>query len=479
MNIVATELPYIDSADLFAKVADQSWAIFLDSAHLPKQNGLEKSLESPPVKPSKNASFDVLAIKPETTLVFDGEQTRVTDQRGEQYLAGDPLTVLQSQIPEVDNPEQLAYVPGAIGYFSYDLARYFEKLPALADNPEQMPAMAMGIYHVIVVVDHEQRKTTILQLGTAANTHSLVRQWRGLIRHCLGDANGERSSEPELGGLVPDSLQESMSRDDYGNHFKRVREYTIAGDCYQVNLAKQFSAKVTGNAWSTYRNLRDSSPAPYGAFMNFPFAQVLSNSPESFIQCRDRRVITSPIKGTRPRDHRNKKLDKANAKALLNSTKDRAENLMIVDLMRNDLSRCCELGSVKVPVLFEVHSFANVHHLISQVSGMLRGQLHALDLLRSCFPGGSITGAPKIRAMHIIEELEPTRRGLYCGAIAYVGADGNLETNIAIRTIVIKDGVARYSAGGGLVIDSDEESEYQELLVKSKKMTQALFKNKR
>jgi len=202
--------------------------------------------------------------------------------------------------------------------------------------------------------------------------------------------------------------------------------------------------------------------------------QILSNSPESFIQCRDQRVVTSPIKGTRPR-HQNKQQDTKIANELRNSEKDRAENLMIVDLMRNDLSMCCELNSVEVLKLFSLHSFANVHHLISTITGTLKNGLHSLDLLKHCFPGGSITGAPKIRAMQIIEELEPHRRGLYCGAIGYVGVDGGLETNIAIRTIVVKDGVARFSAGGGLVIDSELKAEYQEITDKAKMMTKALF----
>jgi para-aminobenzoate synthetase component 1 len=271
---------------------------------------------------------------------------------------------------------------------------------------------------------------------------------------------------------------ENMTPAEYKEKFDRVRRYSIDGDCYQVNLTKRFSCEVSGSGWATYRQLRDDSPAPYGAFLQLPFAEVLSNSPENFIQCRQGKVSTRPIKGTRPRDHRDQERDKEIARELKNSEKDRAENLMIVDLMRNDLSRCCETGSVEVPKLFALHSFANVHHLISTITGKLRQDLHVLDLLRSCFPGGSITGAPKIRAMEIIEELEPHRRGLYCGAIGYVGLDGSLETNIAIRTIVVKDGVARFSAGGGLVIDSVVDDEYQELLDKARMMRGVLFPHK-
>ncbi len=476
MKLVSTEFDYVDTAELFERVADQPWAILLDSGASPKQRPL-----------SKNADVDVLAIRPKATLVFDGEVTHYRSGAVKEKLYGDPLAILQSAIPSIDTDLDVAYLPGAIGYFSYDLARQFENLPTLAQDDEALPMMAMGIYCVVVVVDHKQRTTKIVQIDSSEETNSLVKEWADLIQLSIDFERDMQDFETETddddrfqtGGLLSGLLVENMDRKAYRANFKRVRDYIVEGDCYQVNLTKQFSASVAGDAWLTYRYLRTESPAPYGAYMNLPFAQILSNSPESFIQCRDGKVATSPIKGTRPRAHHNKAVDKAEAMALHNSEKDRAENLMIVDLMRNDLSRCCEFDSVKVPKLFEIHSFANVHHMISTVTGQLRRGLHALDLLRSCFPGGSITGAPKIRAMEIIEELEPTRRGLYCGAIGYIGVDGSLETSIAIRTIVVKDGIARYSAGGGLVIDSKVESEYQELLDKARMMTEALFKNKR
>lgn len=482
MTIKSTELAYVDSADLFEKVADQPWAIFLDSGKLPTSE-----------QPLKHGDFDVLAIKPKSTLVFDGEVTHFRHSSVKERLCGDPLAILQSAVPqrEQDALPDAPYMPGALGYFSYDLARCYEHIPNLAADTEQLPMMAMGIYSVVVVIDHRQKKSVIVQLDQSDDTQSVVEEWRDLIEwgiefdRDLADFSNELEAhqkpiEPYFtGGLLSGMLEENMPRDVYRKRFKHIRDYTIAGDCYQVNLTKQFSAQVTGDAWLTYRYLREQSPAPYGCYINLPFAQVLSNSPESFIQCRNRQVLTSPIKGTRPRVHGSDVADKAQANKLLNSTKDRAENLMIVDLMRNDLSRCCEFGSVKVPQLFAIHSFANVHHLISTVSGVLKQNLTVLDLFKACFPGGSITGAPKIRAMEIIEELEPNRRGLYCGSIGYIGVDGSLETNIAIRTIVVKDGVARYSAGGGLVIDSEVEDEYQELLDKAKMMTKAVFKNKR
>ena len=474
-KLYSLELPYINSVDTFARVADQPWAIFLDSGARANHS-----------RSSKHADFDVLAIKPSCTLVFDGDSINYRKGGNEETLYGDPLAILQAAIPKVSeeivDEIDCAYLPGALGYFSYDLARQYEDLPCLARNDENLPEMAIGIYSVVVVVDHTLRKTQIISLGSSADVLSIVEEWRDLIEV---DTNFQELGFDEFVHFAPDArgaglicglLEDNMNAVDYHKAFQTVRDYTLEGDCYQVNLSKRFSTQVTGDAWETYQFLRFVSPAPYGAYMNLPFAQILSNSPESFIQCRNRHVVTSPIKGTRARDHEDADNDKFIAKVLAKSPKDRAENLMIVDLMRNDLSKSCELKSVKVPKLFAVHSFANVHHLISTITGTLKKGLHALDLLRDCFPGGSITGAPKIRAMEIIEELESHRRGLYCGAIGYVGVDGSLETNIAIRTIVIKDGIARFSAGGGLVIDSDVNAEHQELLDKASMMTKSLFR---
>ena len=475
MKLSVTKLAYVDSANLFDKISDQPWAIMLDS-------GMVEAHTSP--KDSKG--YDVLAIKPHSTLVFDNDIMHFRSGAIRQTLLGDPIEILKAAIPVADNAGEIdaPYLPGGIGYFSYDLARQFEGLPNLADDDEELPSMAIGVYYVVLVVDHRNDVSYLVQLGDSEETQKVVEEWTELVAIEASFADDEDSTDdsnefslhPEqYGGLVCGLLEESMNHEVYRKCFDRVQEYILEGDCYQINLTKRFTVAATGDPWITYRFLRQISPAPYGAYLNLPFAQVLSNSPESFIQCRDRQVVTSPIKGTRARILKDLAVDEAISSGLQNSEKDRAENLMIVDLMRNDLSRCCELHSVKVPALFELHSFANVHHLISTITGVLRSELHSLDLLRSCFPGGSITGAPKIRAMEIIEELEPDRRGLYCGAIGYIGCDGSLETNIAIRTIVYKDGVVRYSAGGGIINESKVDAEYQELIDKAAMMTGALF----
>ena len=477
MQLHVAQFEYLDSADLFEQVVEQPWAIFLDSGVVNQKRSV-----------NKHADFDVLAIKPDSTLVFENGQTLYSCQgKPQKSLCGDPITLLQNALPSVDKAgldltlRHHAYLPGALGYFSYDLARQYESLPDIAIDDEALPEMAVGVYHVVVVVDHKAKQTYLLSLGDSKEVQSLVVFWTDLIKQRISfdskkqDKTQSFTVSRSIGRhLAHAGFDENLDFNEYSSCFAKVRDYTYAGDCYQVNLAKRFTAEVRGDSWATYCYLRSFSPAPYGAFMKLPFADVLSNSPESFIQSIDGEVVTSPIKGTRARDHSDTIKDQEVAQELYNSEKDRAENLMIVDLMRNDLSRCCELGSVKVPNLFSVYSFANVHHLISTVTGKLKKEMHSLDLLRSCFPGGSITGAPKIRAMEIIEELEPHRRGLYCGAIGYIGVNGDLQTNIAIRTMVIKDGVARYAAGGGLVIDSDLEQEYQEIIDKARMMSESL-----
>jgi para-aminobenzoate synthetase component 1 len=269
-------------------------------------------------------------------------------------------------------------------------------------------------------------------------------------------------------------LESSFTRESYLKAVERVREYIFAGDIFQANLSQRFEAPLSEPAWSLYRRLRERNPAPFAAFLDFPGVAVLSASPERFLRVdAGGSVETRPIKGTRPRgvgpEH-----DAALGQALAESPKDRAENLMIVDLMRNDLSRVCAPGSVRVAELFALEQYATVHHLVSTVVGQLAPGADALDLLRAAFPGGSITGAPKLRAMEIIAELEPSRRGVYCGSIGYWSVTGELDTSIAIRTAVARNGRVYFNAGGGVVADSDPADEYQETLDKARGLIDAL-----
>ncbi len=448
-----TELPYrADSAALFEAVADRPWAVFLDSGlHHPGQ-----------------ARYDIIAAEPYIRLVTRGALTEVHAERTELSRA-DPFELLRQYVamdtacPPRGLPSggagELPFSGGAIGYFGYDLTRRIERLPARARDAERIPDMVIGIYDWAVVVDHSERRAWLAGQGRDPDTDL---KWNALVR-LFTDTPPERRRAPFR---VTSPVTSNLTPQHYGRAFERVLDYISAGDCYQVNLAQRFSAEASGDPWLAYQRLRLINPAPYSAFLSTPYAQILSASPERFLRVENRQVETKPIKGTRPRAG-HPRLDAELIAELVASEKDRAENLMIVDLLRNDLSKNCELGSVKVPKLFEVESFATVHHLVSTVTGRLAPGRDAIDLLRGAFPGGSITGAPKVRAMQIIEEIEPHRRGVYCGAIGYVGYDGNMDTNIAIRTLVHSHGTVRFWAGGGIVADSERDAEYQETFDKA------------
>ena len=450
------EIPYqTNSAELFAKIADWPWAVFLDSGQPMSQFG----------------RYDIMVANPFVRLVTNGEQTVIVDGMGERSSKNDPFELLKETLsPYRIAKTELPFEGGAIGYFAYDLARRVEHLPSVSLDAENMPQMVVGIYDWALVVDHQLRRTYLVSHGMNGETEV---DWPSLC--AIFDGPLMQATKADF--KISSALQSNMDYTQYGAAFNRVKQYIHEGDCYQVNLAQRFSAHASGDAWTAYLALRDISPAPFMSYMNLGDAQsslqVLSASPERFLQVHGKHVETRPIKGTRPRSD-NAVEDASNANDLQNSPKDRAENLMIVDLLRNDISKVCETGSVCADKLFALESFANVHHLVSTVTGKLAEDKTAIDLLRACFPGGSIPGAPKFRAMEIIEELEPNRRGLYCGAIGYVGFDGNMDTNIAIRTAVYSDDEIRFYAGGGVVADSELAKEYRETLDKASSMLELI-----
>lgn len=467
MSLLKYNLTYHhDSARLFARIADKPWAVFLDSGQM-----LDAASGHPG---SQYGRYDILVADPFITLISDESQTEVCE-RGQNYVStDDPFELLKQALqPYVAAQSDLPFTGGAVGYFGYDLARRLEKLASIASNSDAIPAMQVGIYDWAVVVDHRNKTSCLVSNGFDVKTRE---SWDALC--ALFDTpfhDFRPSTEPFA---VSSPVQANMDKPAYARAFAAIKNYIHEGDCYQVNLAQRFSAKANGDGWSAYQKLREISPAPFMAYMNFGRIQVLSGSPERFLQVVDKHVETRPIKGTRPRSD-DTALDAQYAAELQSSLKDKAENLMIVDLLRNDIGKNCETGSVKADKLFQLQSFANVHHLVSIVTGKLQAAKTAIDLLRGCFPGGSITGAPKLRAMEIIEELEPHRRGVYCGAIGYIGFDGNMDTNIAIRTAVyIQDGNGTgeisFYAGGGIVADSELEKEYTETLDKASSMLKVM-----
>ncbi|MCC5852087.1 MAG: aminodeoxychorismate synthase component I [Alkalimonas sp.] len=436
--------------DFFAPLAEQPWAILLDSAG--------------PV--GKNNRFDVLAAEPVCTIEAKDGHTVLTDAQGSHHYQQHPLTVVKAALkcyfPTPAAKLDLPFQGGALGYFGYDLGRYSEQIPATASNDLPLPDMAIGIYLWALVLDKEKQQLWYLDYrGDAEQNWFKLNNRLSLYR------------EESAPFALTSDWQANMDKAGYQARFKQVHQHLLAGNCYQINLAQRFSACYQGSEWQAYRKLRAANAAPFSAFMRLPEGCVLSISPERFLQLHGRKVETKPIKGTKPR-HSNARLDAETAEALRNSPKDRAENVMIVDLLRNDLGRVAEPGSVQVPDLFAIESYPAVHHLVSTVTATLRADLDATDLLQAAFPGGSITGAPKISAMTIIEQLEPHRRSVYCGSIGYIDQSGDMDTNIAIRTLVACNGQLHCWAGGGIVADSEADSEYQETLDKVHKILPVL-----
>ncbi|ADE16895.1 para-aminobenzoate synthase, subunit I [Nitrosococcus halophilus Nc 4] len=451
------ELPYSeDSIPLFEAIRREPWPIFLDSGR--------------PASPF--GRFDIIAADPFVTFSCRGSETTVCKRHDTLLSLENPFALLQSELRRCHNKKPPLVFPelplggGAMGYFSYDLGRRLEQLPTLALDAEHMPEMAIGLYDWVIVVDHHQRRCFLVGQGYDSRTWE---RWEALKFHLSQIRRPPTGSTFRLCGQI----ESNMNREGYHQAFARIQHYIHEGDCYQVNLAQRFEVPAQGDPWTLYRRLRLRNAAPFSAYFSTPEGGVLSTSPERFLLVNGGRVETRPIKGTRPRSSSPRR-DHRLALELQNSPKDRAENVMIVDLLRNDLGRVCLPGSIHVPNLCAIESFATVHHLVSTVRGQLAPGRDSLDLLQACFPGGSVTGAPKVRAMEIIEELEPHRRGIYCGSLGYIGFEGNMDTNIAIRTLVYNHNSLRFWAGGGIVADSVEKAEYQETLDKAAAILQTL-----
>lgn len=334
----------------------------------------------------------------------------------------------------------LPFSGGAAGYFGYDLGRQLEKIPELVQDDLNVPDACIGIYTNVLVFNHTNNESWL-----------------------IGD---KPDLQPQGTRHLYDSLnwETKVTNSVYRQNIQKVIDDIYAGEVYQVNLSRRFEADLPRgfDSFTHYKTLRNVNAAPFSAYMNFGEVQLSSTSPERFLNVRDKQVETRPIKGTLPASQPVEKL--------ANNPKDRAENTMIVDLLRNDLSKVCDFHSVKTPKLCQEETFEGLHHLVSTVTGTLKKDKTATDLLKACFPGGSITGAPKIRAMEIIEQLEPTRRGPYCGALGYIGFDGNMDTNIAIRTLIYANKKVYLQTGSGIVSDSEPEKELQESLDKAQKI---------
>ena len=413
--------------------------------------------------------WSVLAARPRLVFEATGLDWSIRGEGRSDRGSGDVLGPLARLIAgfgladptQEPDPDLPPFRGGLIGVFGYDLAPRLERLPRRLERDSAMPDVRFALYDTVVAVDHATGTTELWAVDLLNEGPEAVarrgRAWRNDLSRPV--------PPPERSRLGP--ISGNFERDDYLRTVGRALEYIAAGDIFQVNLSQRFEARGRPEPLDLFLRLRDRSPAPFGAFLRWGDLAVIGASPEWFTRTEGDRIVTRPIKGTRPRG-RDPIDDARQAAELRTSPKDRAELTMIVDLERNDLGRVCGYGSVRVASTPEMESFAEVHHLVAAVEGRLRPGVGPIDLIRAVFPGGSITGAPKIRAMQIIDELEPTRRGLYTGSLGYFGIGGSSAFNILIRTLLVEGGRVSYQVGGGIVADSDPEAEYLETLHKGR-----------
>jgi para-aminobenzoate synthetase component 1 len=481
-----------DPADVARRFLDLPYVLFLDSA-----TGANQASE-----PHQLGRYSFVAADPRVVVRSKGPVTDMSDDRGQTWrgVAGDALAVMQQRLGPMAEPVSglPPFQGGAAGYIGYDYGAVLERVPPNRYDDLVLYDVVLGLYDWVIAWDHRIGTAWIVSTGLpdaseagerrAAERLEMVRarlagrptragsaEARGLSGRSADC--GEAPSYPVFGVERAEQigLRSTFTHRGYLDAVARVREYIVAGDIFQANLSQRFQAPVTERPFDLYHRLRHRNPAPFAAYLGFADLVVLSASPERFLRLDQNRrhVETRPIKGTRPRGlgpmH-----DAALGRALEESDKDRAENVMIVDLLRNDLSRVCRAGTVRVPELFALEQHPTVHHLVSTVVGELEPDATAIDLVRAAFPGGSITGAPKVRAMEIIAELEPTRRGVYCGSIVYLSRTGAMDSSIVIRTYVRRGGRIYFQAGGGIVADSDPEQEYRETLDKARALIEVL-----
>ena len=397
----------------------------------------------------------------------------------------DPFRVLAERLAEFHTPRCAELPPfqgGAAGLFGYGLCHHVEKLPRPAFDDFHVPDLAVGLYDWVLSFDHQLGRAWLLSTGLPERSERRARQRLEQVKRrldsptpccvaCAPVPAAIRSPRSPVPGL--EQVASNFRRDEYLATIRRAIDYIHAGDCFQVNIAQRLLAPARLAPLELYGRLRERNPAPFAGYFDLGEFVIASASPERFLHVDCGEVETRPIKGTRPRG-RTPAEDEARAAELLASTKDRAENVMIVDLLRNDLGRVCAYGTVRVEALCRLESFRYVHHLVSEVRGRLRPECGPVDLLRAAFPGGSVTGAPKVRAMEIIAELERVARGPYCGALGYIGFDGAMDTNLLIRTITYGKGWLSFSVGGGIVADSEPEREYDETWHKAEGLLRTL-----
>jgi len=441
----------LDMPGTFAAFLDLPYPVLLDS----------------PQSGNTPARYSYLAADPFMVVRSKDQQVSVEKRGKISVLAGSPFDVLRDLLGRYRTAPVAGLPPfqgGAIGYLAYELAHHLELLPGAAENNLGLPELNIAFYDWVVARDETTGETWAIATGLPDGGEAGARDRLDWIE--------ERIHKPPATASTPrpavtaSRVTSNFTKDAYLRAVRTVKDYIAAGDVYQVNITQRFEADITGDPWELYRRLRHVNPSPFSAYLGFPEVSVLSASPEEFLKLEDGLLRTRPMKGTRPRGISASE-DRKVASELLASEKDRAENVMIVDLMRNDLGRVCVPGSISVPELFAIEEYPTVYQMVSTVTGRTYAGVGPVEILEACFPGGSVTGAPKIRAMEIIDEIEPVQRSVYCGAIGYIGFDGSLLMSVPIRNILVTGNKAYIQVGGGIVADSDPDAEYRESLDKA------------
>ncbi|MCB9989536.1 MAG: aminodeoxychorismate synthase component I [Rhodospirillales bacterium] len=462
MTLYSFAIDVHDPVAIFACVHNRPYSLFFDSAHRSHQD----------------SRYSYVLFDPIETIEATGNRVCVSNEDQTLCYKGDPFTAVRERLesrPFLKKavPNLPPFQGGAAGYFGYNLVRTQESLPKKNEKPSSKPDMQIGLYDQIIAFDHIEEKAFFM---VRSKNERRARQRYESFGELL------QKEKKQIAKQQDHSVEwvATKSPNEYKTDIQKIIDYIYAGDIFQANLSQRFETKITADfdSFAHYCHLRTINEAPFAAYMNFGNRKLASCSPERFLQVKDRHVKTCPIKGTRPHLE-NPEQDRAIRRELAANVKERSENIMIVDLLRNDISRSCEDHSIDVPKLCQLQTFPGVHHLVSEIVGTLRADKHALDLLRRCFPGGSITGAPKIRAMEIIEELELAPRGPYCGSMGLIGFDGYMDSNIAIRTLVYDDDTISLNVGGGITAESSPEAEYRETLDKAQKIFDSFAQNQK
>ncbi len=449
MKIFCEKLPYLIPEKFFYLIHDLPFSFYMD------------------ILWNRNEKFTICGFLP--FIIFKSKNKNIEIKQGNKTkkIWGDSISQLQKVLNNFQFKSNLFFIPGGVGFLSYDLAWQIEKLPNLAKDDLLLPDILIGFYDSFLIFDHLRKETNFIFYNSEKDIFFKIKfmEKKKFIKSLLDKSYKLRFCNKKIFEI--ENLCSNMSVSKYISSIEKIKNYIKEGHVYQINFSHRFEIKGEFQPYDIFLKIKKVNPAPYSAYFNCGDFILISNSPELFLKKNGNKIITKPMKGTRKRvKSRNKEIEND----LLTSEKDRAELIMIVDLERNDLGKICEYGTVKVKKLINLEKYKTVYQTTSIIEGKLRENINFEDIIKATFPGGSITGAPKKRAMEIIEELEPTKRNFYTGSFGYFGFNGNLQLNILIRSLVIKNNMIYYPVGGGIVWDSIPEKEYEETIIKARNL---------